>query len=66
MRHVSSFQSDTVSVHREQALFEKFDFLKEIFYSIINKTISKCRDSFRVSKNDKELLLKYKRKICQK
>lgn len=33
---------------------------------VINKTISKCRDSFRVSKNDKELLLKYKRKICQK
>ena len=30
---------------------------------VINKTISKCRDSFRVSKLDKELLLKYKRKI---
>lgn len=27
----------------------------------INKTISKCRDSFRVSKEDKELLLKYKK-----
>ena len=26
----------------------------------INKTISKCRDSFRVSQEDKELLLKYK------
>ena len=26
----------------------------------INKAISKCRDSFRVSKEDKELLLKYK------
>ena len=26
----------------------------------INKTISKCRDSFRVSKEDKEFLLKYK------
>lgn len=26
----------------------------------INKAISKCRDSFRVSKDDKELLLKYK------
>ena len=26
----------------------------------INKTISKCRDSFRVSKEDKEYLLKYK------
>lgn len=27
----------------------------------INKMISKCRDSFRVSKTDKEFLLKYKR-----
>ena len=26
----------------------------------INKTISKCRDSFRVSKEDKEFLLKYR------
>ena len=26
----------------------------------INKTISKCRDSYRVSKEDKEFLLKYK------
>ena len=26
----------------------------------INKGISKCRDSYRVSKEDKELLLKYK------
>ena len=26
----------------------------------INKMISKCRDSFRISKEDKELLLKYK------
>ena len=26
----------------------------------INKMISKCRDSFRVSDQDKELLLKYK------
>lgn len=33
---------------------------------VMNKTISKCRDSYRVSKEDKELLLKYKRKICQK
>ena len=28
----------------------------------INKVISKCRDSYRVSKEDKELLLKYKTK----
>lgn len=28
----------------------------------INKAISKCRDSFRVSNEDKELLLKYRRK----
>ena len=27
----------------------------------INKAISKCRDSFRVSKTDKEMLLKYKK-----
>ena len=27
---------------------------------IINKSISKCRESFRISKNDKDLLLKYK------
>ncbi|MBO4695475.1 MAG: DNA alkylation repair protein [Clostridia bacterium] len=27
----------------------------------VNKAISKCRDSFRVSKEDKELLLKYKK-----
>ena len=26
----------------------------------INKAISKCRDSYRISKEDKELLLKYK------
>lgn len=29
---------------------------------IVNKAISKCRDSFRVSKEDKDLLLKFKRK----
>ena len=28
----------------------------------INKTLSKCRDSFRVSNEDKELLLKYRKK----
>ena len=28
----------------------------------INKAISKCRDSFRVSEEDKNLLLKYKSK----
>ena len=27
----------------------------------VNKTISKCRDSFRVSAKDKELLLKFKK-----
>ena len=27
----------------------------------LNKMISKCRDSYRVSKSDKELLLKYKK-----
>lgn len=29
---------------------------------VANKTVSKCRDSFRVSKEDKEMLLKFKRK----
>ena len=33
---------------------------------VINKMISKCRDSYRVSKGDKEMLLQFKRKICQK
>jgi 3-methyladenine DNA glycosylase AlkD len=28
----------------------------------INKTISKCRDSFRISKEDKELLYSFKQK----
>ena len=32
---------------------------------VVNKTISKCRDSYRVSIDDKEMLLKFKRKICQ-
>lgn len=32
---------------------------------VVNKTISKCRDSYRVSVDDKEMLLKFKRKICQ-
>ena len=32
---------------------------------VINKTISKCRDSFRVTDEDKKMLLKFKRKICQ-
>ncbi len=27
----------------------------------VNKAISKCRDSYRVSEKDKELLLKYKK-----
>lgn len=30
---------------------------------VINKAISKCRDSFRVSKEDKKMLLKFKRTI---
>ena len=29
---------------------------------IVNKAISKCRDSFRVSKEDKDYLLNFKRK----
>jgi 3-methyladenine DNA glycosylase AlkD len=33
---------------------------------VINKTISKCRDSYRVSLEDKKMLLNFKRKICQK
>ena len=33
---------------------------------IINKGISKCRDSFRVSKEDKDLLLKFKIKSNKK
>ena len=33
---------------------------------VICKTVSKCRDSFRVSIEDKEMLLEFKRKICQK
>ena len=37
--------------------FENNNLSKEI----INKAISKCRDSFRVSDNDKQLLLKYKK-----
>ena len=35
----------------EKGLLQKF---------VINKTISKCRDSFRVSPEDKEMLLKYR------
>lgn len=31
---------------------------------VINKVVSKCRDSYRVSLEDKELLLSFKRKIC--
>lgn len=33
---------------------------------VVNKTISKCRDSYRVSDMDKKMLLGFKRKICQK
>lgn len=33
---------------------------------VVNKTVSKCRDSYRVSVEDKEMLLGFKRKICQK
>ena len=33
---------------------------------VVNKTVSKCRDSYRVSVKDKEMLLGFKRKICQK
>lgn len=32
---------------------------------VVNKTISKCRDSYRISLDDKVMLLKFKRKICQ-
>ena len=41
---------------------ETFEFLKKhkLNKFVINKGISKCRDSFRVSKEDKEFLLKYK------
>ncbi len=38
-------------------LFENNNLSKEI----INKAISKCRDSFRVSKEDKEMLLRYRK-----
>ena len=30
---------------------------------VINKAVQKCRDSFRVSKEDKKMLLKFKRTI---
>ncbi len=41
---------------------ETIDFLKDhkLNKFTINKGISKCRDSFRVSKEDKEMLLKYR------
>ena len=38
------------------AFFEK----REMQKFVINKTISKCRDSYRVSPEDKEMLLKYR------
>lgn len=44
--------------NREKTL--KFFELNNTNKFIINKAISKCRDSFRVSKQDKEFLLKYK------
>ena len=33
---------------------------------VVNKTVSKCRDSYRVCDEDKEMLFDFKRKICQK
>lgn len=33
---------------------------------VVNKTVSKCRDSYRVCDEDKEMLSDFKRKICQK
>lgn len=33
---------------------------------VVNKTVSKCRDSYRVSDEDKKMLSGFKRKICQK
>lgn len=45
--------------HRDETL----EYLKQnnLNKFTINKAISKCRDSYRVSKEDKELLLKYKK-----
>jgi hypothetical protein len=42
---------------------ETIEFLKDnkLNKFTINKAISKCRDSYRVSKEDKEMLLKFKK-----
>lgn len=45
--------------HREQTL--KYFKNNKTNNFVINKAISKCRDSFRVSKEDKNLLLKFKK-----
>ena len=55
---VAWLMCEIVIKNREQA----FKYLKKhnLNKFTINKTISKCRDSFRVSKEDKEELLKYR------
>jgi len=45
--------------HRDETI--KFLDTNKLNRFTINKAIQKCRDSFRVSKEDKEMLLKYKR-----
>ena len=55
---ISWLMCELIIKNREQTL----EYLKhhKLNDFTINKTISKCRDSFRVSKEDKEFLLKYK------
>lgn len=55
---ISWLMCELIIKNREQTL----EYLKhhKLNDFTINKTISKCRDSFRVSKEDKECLLKYK------
>ena len=55
---ISWLMCELIIKNREQTL----EYLKhhKLNDFTINKTISKCRDSYRVSKEDKEFLLKYK------
>jgi len=52
--------AETFVKHREQTL--RFLQNHNLNQFTINKMIAKCRDSFRVSQNDKDFLLKYKQK----
>lgn len=56
---VAWFVCDSFIKQREKTL-ESFE--KKVYNDFVtNKAISKCRDSFRVSKQDKDMLLKFKR-----